>query len=537
MWTQPPKRDASQLPELFHKNPRLSGVAAIARAVAATEYDILNKIDYRKNGEAATPLPDHEILYLLDHPMRRYPEIDSYALFYMTEAFTKLIGECYWLKVRDESGHVVELDIIPPAWVMGTPTISVPYYIVYPYGTTSANSLHVPPADMVRFLRPNLTDPYGRGRGDSEPLEDEFQTDEYLAKMQGNFAFNDATPPYIISAPGMPQDQATAFKESWKQKVGGFLHRREPGVLGFDAKVITLGMTPQELDMMASRRFIADMSREHYQIPPEILGSLQNSNRATISASFFLYNKNVLSFEFGFIEKTVTRQLIEPDFDAALMLKFKPAIPEDEEFKLKVMSEGVRSGWVEVDEARQAFKLAPLPNGKGKVFLRTFSTYEVRADGKETEVPLESGKTEPATILPDGMTEDEAKNIIAVEIIDKSEEVHIVTKAEAAKIARREAIWKAFDARATSHEKEFIEAVKGFSGKQKAKVIDALKSKEIDAALSNGKDYEREIDLALDAVFDMTSDKALKSALAPVWLECMQSGRDHTLDMIGKNNA
>lgn len=348
IWTKPPKKDAAELPDLFHRNPRLSPVAAIARAIASTPYQLFNTLDYRKNKHAANPIIDHEVLTLLDRPILRYPEIDSYFLFYTIEALTKLVGEAYILKVYDDSGKLVELDPIPPAWVQVIPTLNNPYYLVYPYGTAAAKALTVSPDDMIVFKRPNLTDPYGRGRGDSEPLEQEFVADENMANMQSNFAYNDATPPYIITAPGMPQDQADAFKKSWMQKLGGHMHRREPGVLGFDAKVQQLAMSPVELDMLESRKFIRDMSSEHYQIPPEILGRIENSNRSTIDSAFYLYNKNVLSYEYGFIERVLTRQLISTDFDRNLLFRFDPEIPEDEDHKLQVLSAGLTGGVVQV---------------------------------------------------------------------------------------------------------------------------------------------------------------------------------------------
>lgn len=562
VWTKPPRRDASELPELFHKNPRLSAVAAIARAVAATPYQLYNKLDYRQNKKTASPIIDHEVLDLMDNPIRRYPEMDSYFLFYTVEALTKLVGECFVLKVRDEhTNKVMELDLIPPAWVQMTPTVGNPYYLVYPYGTSAARALSVSPDDMIVFRRPNLSDPYGRGRGDSEPLEQEFVADENMANMQGNFAYNDATPPYIITAPGMPKDAADAFKQSWMQKLGGMGHRREPGILGFDAKVQTLAMSPVELDMIESRKFIRDMSSEHYQIPPEILGRIENSNRATIDSAFYLYNKNVLCYEYGFIERQITRQLIATEYDKNLIFKFTPDVPEDEERKLATLNAGLTSGVVQVDEWRKAFDLPELPNNKGKVFLRTFAQYEVPADGRdEPTEPTPPSSTTPQGSELTGETEDkptEDPNMAAPEDDTSKAIIRIVSKSVADSLncddkttikivsdsedkpvkkdeARRIAIWKAFDAKATSKEGEFIQAVKKYSATQKKRVIDALNSKKLDDAISSGGAYSVEIESALSSVFNDAANKALKSALAPAWLDSMDAGRQQTYDMIGK---
>jgi len=561
VWSKPPRRDTSDLPELFHKNPRLSGVAAIARAVASTPYQVFNKIDYRQNGDAAKPIYDHDVLDLLENPITRYPEMDSYFLFYTVEALTKLVGECFLLKVRDEhTNKVIELDIIPPAWVQMTPTMGNPYYLVYPYGSTSARALTVSPDDMIVFRRPNLSDPYGRGRGDSEPLEQEFIADENMANMQSNFAYNDATPPYIITAPGMPKDAADAFKQSWLQKLGGMGHRREPGILGFDAKIQTLAMSPVELDMIESRKFIRDMSSEHYQIPPEILGRIENSNRATIDSAFYLYNRNVLCYEYGFIERAITRQLVATEYDKGLVFKFDPDIPEDEDRKLSTMNAGLAGGVVQIDEWRKAFDLPELPNNKGKVFLRTFAQYEVPADGRSE--PEEMPPSNPTTPEgnPTGETEDKptedpnmeapkddtakaiirivSKSVVDSINCDNQTTIKIVSdKAGKKDDSRRIAIWKAFDSKATSKEAEFIQAVKRYSASQKKRVIDALDSKKLDTAISSGGAYVTEIESALKSVFNDSANKALKSALAPAWTDTLEAGIDHAHEMIGANKS
>lgn len=406
MWSKPPKRDNAELPDLAHRSPRLDPIFIIGRAVASTPWNIYNKIEYRQNGKTSKPLLDHPLYDLLDRPIGRYPEIDWYSLCYSTIAVIKAVGGYYWLKVRDQNGNVVELDPIPPAWVPMQPTIGNPYYTVYPIGVTASKALIVSPDDIIRFKRPDLSDPYGNGRGDSEQLEDEFQIDEFSAKAEMNLLYNDATPPYIITAPGMPQDQAEAFKKSWMQKLGGYLHRREPGVLGFDAKIQTLAMSPVEMDLMESRKFIREEVYQHYQIPPEIYGNIENSNRATIQSAEYLFHKNVLNTEYRFLERVIDRQLVQVDFDRNLCFRFDDFVPEDEDFKLATLNAGLTSGVVQVDEWRKAFDLPELPNGKGKVFLRTFAQYEVPADGSSTVEETPPNQTAPTDSGTSGQTED-----------------------------------------------------------------------------------------------------------------------------------
>lgn len=530
VWTRAPTRDKSELPDLAQKSPRLDPIGLIARSVASTELLIYNRVDLRGGKEKAEPIIDHPLYDLLDTPIRRYPEIDGYAMIYLTNAIVDLVGEFYWMKIRSDSGQVIELDPVPPAWVTMTPTRSNPYYLVYPYGVSAGKAFPVRPEDMVFFKRPDLNDPYGRGRGAAESILDELETDENLAKMQKNFAYNDGTPPFLLSVPGLPKDQAEALKSSWMEKFGGWMHRREPAIVGFDAKVTPLAINPVEMDMIASRKFLRDEALQHYQIPPEIYGIIENSNRSTIDSAFYLYNKNVLNDRYRFLERAITRQLVRPDFDDALCIKFNEKVPEDEAFKLQVLNAGIAQGIITPNEWRSNFGFDPLPANRGDVLRLSMATYDV---------PLKSiaAPEKPQETLP---TEEEAKNIIAVKILDAEDEAAIkktvvrIVDSDAEE-SRKEAIWKSFDARARAHEKEFIEAIKRFSETQKKRVVEALNTKKVNDTLRTGTAVGIEIDHALDTVFDVNSDKALKSALAPAWLSTMQAGREHAHEIIGKS--
>lgn len=529
IWTMAPTRDKKELPDLAHKNPRLDPINIIAKSIASTEILIYDKRDLRVNKDNAKPIEDHELYDLFEYPMRRYPEIDRYSIFYLTAALIELTGEFGWLKIRDQSGKILEIDPIPAAWVMNTPTYNNPYFMIYPYGVTSSKAFRVPTEDFVWFKRPNLVDPYGRGRGSAESIIDEVESDEYFAKMQKNLAYNDATPPLVISAEGITKEQAEAFKESWMQKLGGWTHRREPAVVPKSIEVTKLGMTPDEMDFIESRKFLRDESLWHYQIPPEIYSVIENSNRSTINSSYYLYHKNVLDDKYRFIERVINRQLIQSDYDENLCVRFKPIIPEDEEHKLAVMNAGISQGTVLVDEWRTAFNMQPLPNGKGQVLLRTFSTFEIPMRGAATpppEKPAENPQTRPV--------ENPDEEVVLPET-EEDKIIHIVIEKDEERDARFDAVWKAFDARARSHEKEFIEAVKKFSATQKKKVVDALNSKKVTDALRTGNAYETEINAVLDGIFGPSTDKALKSALAPAWIATMKSGREQAHEVMGKS--
>ena len=59
--------------------------------------------------------------------------------------------------------------------------------------------------NLLFRVRLNPIDPFKRGLGQAEALADEIETDEYAAKFQKRFFFNDATPNLIIGTETTPK--------------------------------------------------------------------------------------------------------------------------------------------------------------------------------------------------------------------------------------------------------------------------------------------------------------------------------------------
>ena len=301
-----------------------------------------------------------------------------------------------------------------------------------------------------------------------------------------------------------------------------------------------------DMDLVESRKYLRDESLQFFQIPPEIFGIVENSNRATIDSSFFLFQKNVLSYEFSFLERAINRQLVWKEFDKELCFRFDQEIQDDEDRKLAIMNAGMTNGTVLVDEWRAAFKLAPLPDGKGQVRHLTLAMYEVgSSDQIEAQAPTKPTNNQSNdTVDDDQMDEgkpakDEDKSI-EITIVDSCDNKVTKDLFEDKSIpitiiksnARRKAIWKSFDARATSHEPEFINAIKRYADGQEKRVKEGLKS-----AIDNHATLTDAVNQTLENNFNDEAHKALKRALAPAWLASMDSGRDHAYDVLGTKKS
>ncbi len=542
LWTRAPTRDKSEYPDLFHKNPRLNPVRVKADIVATTPWKIYRKGDVRVNGYAAVPLPEHELYDLLDRPMPMYPEIDGVALLKMTSVCVDLVGEYFWLKIRSDTapnGPPIQLYAIPPAWVAMTPTLSQPYFLVYPFGVTAGNAFPVPAEDMIWFKDVDMTDPYSRGRGMAEGIVDEATADELAGKMQKNYMYNSGVPEGILFAPNVSEAQAQAVKDGWRQKISGYINNRAgPAILNWkDANYQAIGLSPKEVDMVESRKFWRDEANSFFRTPPEIVGVVENSNRSTIDASRYLFGLNVLRPCLYFFERVLDRQLIAADFDNRLVLRFDNVVLEDETTKYTRISEGLAKGVVMVDEFRAFLKLPPDPKG-GQVYLRPFNV---------VQVPFNSEPVESAPVVPDPGDRDGVPNKPPVQTDDQNDTdevdgtipakaiIRIVEKATipalrivSAKDLRRKAIWTAFDKTATAGEPAFIAAVKKFAGNQRARFQKAFND-----AIETGTTPEGAVEAGYASAFGSASDKAMKAGFAGPWLASMGNGRDHALSILG----
>ena len=358
-WSVAPNRASSEMPKLYGDSPRLDPVRYIAKTCASEELKLYRKSDYRKNGENAEVIGEHELYDLLDHPVPTFPELDGWTLRYMTFAYVDLVGECGWLKVRD-GRRIIALLPIPKAWIIEKPTIGNHNYLITPYGSMGGITLTVPAEDFIYFKDVDLNDPYGNGKGMSESIADELETDEYASKYQKNFFFNDATPPYIVTGYQGNEQGADKLKQSLKQKIGGFRKAREPAILTGAMDVKPLGISPKELDMVQSRKFLRDECLQHYQIPPEAFGIIENSNRATIDSSLYLAQKNVFVPRLRFFERVLNNQLLNEYDD--LICRHDIKIIEDDELKLRIYQFGVQNGCITKEQYCEQFGINPKPD-------------------------------------------------------------------------------------------------------------------------------------------------------------------------------
>ena len=246
----------------------------------------------------------------------------------LTQLHLDLVGDAFWLKERDAQGTIIGVWPVPPHWVIATPTPSRQVYRVSFRGWRG----EIPDTEFVWFSDDDPLNPYARGTGAARSLTDELETDEYAAKHTKSFFFNSARPDLLIWPKGASSRQAEIdrLEEDWLSKVQGFWRAFKPYFLSREVDVKELDSMGnfRALQLVQLRAFERDTILQTFGVPPEILGVLENSNRATIDAADYLMSRYVVEPRLEFLRSVLQERLL-PEYDDRLILEFVSPVQED----------------------------------------------------------------------------------------------------------------------------------------------------------------------------------------------------------------
>jgi len=394
---EPPTRGTAAQLQAYNTMPWLRAVTGkVATSVAATSctWRLLHASDRTRSSakmlQKAPPtvrdkvvakrLREGTLIEVTDHPLlsalgRGNDAMTGLSLFETTQVSLDLVGESFWGIEVNALGVPAKFWPIPSHWVQNTPSPDRPFFRV----SYRAWQEELPEAAVLWMRKSNPADPYSRGSGLARALADELQTDEYASQFQKAFFYNQAKPDLIVfpkqqgpQDTGLKASEVSRLEESWLSRHSGFLRAFKPMFVGREIGIHELRHDLKNIDVSALRKFSRDLVISVYGVPPEQLGILESSNRATISASDFLFQKSVIVPRMEFLRTQLQERLI-PLYDDRLILDYISPIEEDREHALKVAQ---AAPWaLSVNEWREMMNLERLPGDEGEEYM--FSGNEV----------------------------------------------------------------------------------------------------------------------------------------------------------------
>jgi HK97 family phage portal protein len=321
-------QDVASVPLRILAPARPAGNGLVQRAVGAGG-DIRRKMldDGLQNG-SLTLVEEHPFLTLLN---KMNPALRAVGSMTCTQAWIDLKGEAFWVLERNGAGQPIEAWPVPPHWVTDVPTESRPTFRMQASGWNK----EIKENDVIWFRNPDLENPYLRGSGLGEALADEIDVDEYAAKHVRDWFFNGGRPSGFVSLQGAGEDEVTRFEEKWRSRYQGLGKAHQIHFTNAQIGYEDLSHTFRDQELLALRQYQSDLMRQTFGVPPEILGIIQNSNRATIDSSYYLYSRGVLVPRM--VQLCDTLQTLAAEWDDRLIVDFLSPVPEDVEFKKAAM--------------------------------------------------------------------------------------------------------------------------------------------------------------------------------------------------------
>ena len=415
---EPPRRGTKELLEAYNTMPWLRAVVnKVSRSVASTGWHLYvasnngkafkaaniqyasfeARKQYLKQQEVVKEVVNHPLLDLLNSGNSF---MTGMIVRQIMQIYLDLTGEVFMLMERNNAGIPIAMWPIPPNWVVDTPTPSNPMYRV----SYQSFNTEIPETEILWIVDPDPVNPFGRGSGMAKALADELETDEYAAKHTKAWFYNRARPDVIVSADGLTPEDTKRLEQDWINKNQGFWRVYKPYFLSKKVEVQTLNQTFENMQLVELRKYERDTIIHVYGVPPEILGIVESSNRATIEASDYLYSRWVIQPRLELLRSYLQEKLV-PEFDERLILEYDNPIPEDKEYALRVAQ---ASPWsLTVDEWREMGGHGKLEDKQGALYPIPYNIYFSTGFGaappvEEETQPKSVNKTEKVFISDEG---------------------------------------------------------------------------------------------------------------------------------------
>lgn len=349
----PPAGDALSLAKLYNTNPWVRTIVSkIGRGVAKPKWYLENE-----SGDRIDKHPALEWLRAGNKKMRGRQAIA------LTVTYKDLQGECFWVLGRDATkrGAVADFAPIPSNWVVTVPYDGFPFYTIQP---KSGRTFDIPESQVLHFRDVDPTDPYGRGTSITGAMKVELSADEAAAQYLDSHFKNRARPDLIITGSEkqpMSAIDAKKLELTWLEKFRGAKRAGRPLFSAGPIEVKEVGANLRDNMMAPVRAELKQTISEAYSIPPEILGRLTSSNRATIESADYLLAVHTIVPRLEWLKDVLEPFMAEEFGLKGLTLQYDNPVAENVDQILKAMQAFPED--FTPNEVRTLVGRKPLPDG------------------------------------------------------------------------------------------------------------------------------------------------------------------------------
>lgn len=352
-------------------------------------------------------IQEHPLLDLLDRPHAAW---DGAKLRRLNHTYLNITGETYMLMRRrgepyemKDGGELPDaLEILPSHLVQFKPGEKRFSDSVVKYAQQEFKM-----GEVIRDFNPDPENPlYGQSIVSAGSAA--VDSDNQMQSWNRRTFQNNARPGLVFNLTGENID--ASVYDRLKQQ----MQELYTGDGAFKSLVVENGevkpymLTPQDLDFLASREFTRDEIFGIWTTPLSMIGITGDFNKANMDASRYMH---LLTNIIPRLENEVAMwnaQLVKKH-DKTLELYFESPIPQDIKAKLEEAKAGTNL-WQTIDETREQYGLAPLPDGLGEQLIVPINSVPLQSviNRPAPSDVAEDAEEEDPDVDPDADAEDEA---------------------------------------------------------------------------------------------------------------------------------
>ena len=340
-----PASQLSQLNAMSSVGWLFAVVNRIAQSIAAQEWKL-----YRVQGGERDEIDAHPALDLW---RSANPFVTRADFLETSQQHMELVGEMWWVLVRNGAGIPVEIQVVRPDRMrpIPHPTEFIAGY-EYRLGTTG---MMLDKDDVIFTRNPNPLDAY-RGIGVVQSMMVDLGAERMAAEWMQNFFRNSAEPGGIIEFPNsLPDADFQRLADRWRWQHQGVANAHRVAILERgtwkDRK-----LTQRDMQFEQLRRFERDQILGAFGMPLPIMGITESVNRANAEAAEVMYARWLIRPRLMRIRSALNEKFLKlyPDGDS-LQFDFIDPVPDN---RMELINEGTlgyEKKILTLNEARRRF--------------------------------------------------------------------------------------------------------------------------------------------------------------------------------------
>lgn len=333
-------------------------VRLISESIASLPLFLYRKTDTGK--EKATDLPLYGVLHDVPNP-----ETDSFQFWQAFVSNMLIYGRGYAEVVRDNAGRVAQM------W-----NITTPFVRIQRNSDTQELEYAVTPSGKEQFiLRKDQifrVDWFSMDALNAfKPLElaqNAIGLGEAAEEFASNYFKNGANVGGIIEYPGeMEDNEAERFRKDVRTAYEGLSNTARLMFLEQGAKFQKVSNTPEESQMLETRKFQVEEVARFYNVPLHMIGDLDHatfSNIEQMSLNYVIYTLRPYLVR---IERAVVAQLLTSIDRQTLFTKFSAdaLLRGDYLSRMQGYAQARQNGWMSANDIRDLEDMGSIPTEQG----------------------------------------------------------------------------------------------------------------------------------------------------------------------------